>query len=171
MAKVILYIAASLDGYIARNDHSLDWLPEPDDNEDFGYKNFLAQIGTTIMGHYTYQVVKGFGEAIYPDKTNYIFSRSAKAPEPNIKWANQPPVDFVSQLKETCKQDIWLIGGGELIKTLYEARLIDELILTQIPVLLGNGIPLWPTNQREAKLHLQNLTDFGSGIVQYHFTL
>jgi dihydrofolate reductase len=172
MTKVILYIAASMDGYIARKDHSLDWLPPaPDDDGDFGYKAFLAGIGTTLMGNNTYQVVKGFGEAVYPGLTNYVFSRTAHAPEDNITWVTKPPADFVRQLKATAQQHIWLIGGAEIIKALYEAELIDELILTQIPVLLGDGIPLWPASTREAKLELLELTDFGGGVVQGRYKL
>lgn len=172
MTKVILYIATSMDGYIARKDHSLDWLPQaPEDGGDFGYLDFLASIGTTLMGNNTYQVVKGFGEAVYPGLTNYVFSRTAQAPEENITWVTQNPADFVRQLKTTAQQDIWLIGGGEIIKTLYEAELIDELILTQIPVLLGNGIPLWPASNREAKLEFLELTDFGGGVVQGRWTV
>lgn len=167
MAKVILYIAASMDGYIARKDDSLDWLPPiPESGEDFGYKDFLSGIGTTLMGNRTYQVIKGFGEPVYPEKTNYIFSRTAHQPEPNITWVNDYPADFVRQLKQTAEQDIWLIGGGEIIKTLYEAALIDELILTQIPVLLGDGLPLWPASKREAKLEVMEVIDYGGGLVQ-----
>ncbi len=172
MAKVILYIAASMDGYIARKDDSLDWLPPiPEDGSDFGYKAFLAGISTTLMGNKTYQVVKGFGDPIYPDLTNYVFSRNANAPEDNITWINDHPADFVRHLKTNAQQDIWLIGGGEIIKTLYEAKLIDELILTQIPVLLGDGIPLWHTSTREAKLELLELKDFGGGVVQGRYRL
>lgn len=172
MAKVILYIAASMDGYIARKDDSLDWLPPiPEDGQDFGYKAFLAGIGVTLMGNRTYQIVKGFGEAVYPDKVNYIFSRTAHATEPNMVWVNENPTDFVARLKAIEKQDIWLIGGGEMIKALYEARLIDELILTQIPILLGSGIPLWPANNTETPLELLELTDFGKGMVQLKYKL
>lgn len=167
MAKVILYVAASLDGYIARKDDSLDWLPPiPESGEDFGYKDFMAGIGITLMGNRTYQIIKGFGDPIYPDKTNYVFSRTAHEAELNITWVNQSPAEFVEQLKATAEQDIWLIGGGEIVKALYEAALIDELILTQIPVLLGDGLPLWPASNREARLEVIEVIDFGVGLVQ-----
>lgn len=172
MAKVILYIAASMDGYIARKDDSLDWLPPiPEDGNDFGYKAFLEGIGTTLMGNKTYHIVKGFGEAIYPNLTNYIFSRTEHAPEENMAWVTQHPADFVSQLKQSADKDIWLIGGGEIIKVLYEAKLIDELILTQIPILLGDGIPLWSPSDREAKLEILQLDDFGQGVVQMRYNI
>ncbi len=172
MSKVILYIAASLDGYIARKDDSLDWLPPiPESGEDFGYKEFMSGIGITLMGNKTYQIIKGFGDPIYPEMTNYVFSRTAHEAEPNIVWINEHPVDFVRGLKEKDSKDIWLIGGGEIIKTLYEAELIDELILTQIPVLLGDGIPLWPASNREAKLTVMEVKDYGDGLVQLRFKL
>jgi dihydrofolate reductase len=170
MAKIILYVAASLDGYIARKDESLDWLPTPE-GHDFGYKDFLSGIGITLMGNKTYQLTKTFGEFEYPDKQNYIFSRSAHAPEPHITWISENPADFTRRLKAEATTDIWLIGGGEIVKILYEAALIDELHLTQIPVILGDGIPLWPTNHRETKLEVIEVIDFGSGVVQGRYKL
>ncbi len=104
MINVILYIAASLDNYIARQDGNVDWLDYPDyqlPNEDYGYPDFYKNIGTTLMGYNTYKIVLGFDVPFpYPDKTNYVFTRSTdKQDNEFVKFISGDIVEFVRQLK------------------------------------------------------------------------
>lgn len=158
MRKIILYIAASTDGYIARPDGNIDWLHDkkytiPD--EDFGYTAFLQTIDTTLMGNTTYQQILGFDMPFpYPDLKNYVFSRSAQQDTEHVSFIKDGVVDFVEKLKEQPGKDIWLIGGGQINSILLNAGLLDEIILTYIPIILGKGIPLFSEEAQEHKLRL-----------------
>lgn len=158
MRKIILYIAASMDGYIARTDGNTDWLHDkkfiiPD--EDFGYTAFLQTIDTTLMGNNTYKEVLGFDMPFpYPEFHNYVFSRSAQQDTEYVSFVKDDVADFIEKLKEQPGKDIWLIGGGQLNAAVLNAGLLDEIILTYIPIILGRGIPLFSEEAREHKLKL-----------------
>jgi dihydrofolate reductase len=158
LRKIILYIAASTDGYIARPDGNIDWLQDkkyaiPD--EDFGYTAFLQTIDTTLMGHSTYKEIMGIDMPFpYPDLKNYVFSRSKQEDTAFATFVSDHVVDFIEQLKEQPGKDIWLIGGGQLNATVLNAGLLDEIILTYIPIILGKGIPLFSADTNEHKLKL-----------------
>jgi dihydrofolate reductase len=170
MRKLKLYIATSIDGKIAGPNHELDWLPE-DEGEDFGYYDFYATIDTTIMGYKTYDICVGFGDWPYKDKKNFILSRN---PDRNIikeaELVTQDPITFVKGLKEQQGKDIWLVGGGEIIKLLHDAQLIDEYLFTYIPVILGEGIEMFPNLQHKQKLNLAQHKVYENGVVSLHYT-
>lgn len=144
MRIISLYIATSLDGFIARSDGRVDWLdaiPNPD-QLDYGYDTFLASVDTTLMGNNTYQTVLGFGGNFpYADKINYVFSRTKHPAAPYVQYVTEDPATFVQRLKQADGSGIWLIGGGQLNTILLNAGLIDELIISIAPVVLGAGIP------------------------------
>ncbi|GGG07134.1 dihydrofolate reductase family protein [Pontibacter amylolyticus] len=158
MRKIILYIAASTDGYIARPDGNIDWLHDKKYNipdEDFGYSAFLQTIDTTLMGHNTYREILGFDMPFpYPELKNYVFSRSKQEEAEHVSFVRDGAVDFIEKLKEQPGKDIWLIGGGMLNATVLNAGLLDEIILTYIPIVLGKGIPLFSAETEEHKLKL-----------------
>src|SRR5689334_15191007 len=119
MRKLILYIAASLDGKLARKDDSIDWLPDPA-SEDYGYESFYNAIDTVLMGYRTYEVCLGFGEWHYKGKSAVVFSRNAaKSVVPEAQLVTADLVAFVKELKTKPGKDIWLIGGGEIIAVLH----------------------------------------------------
>ncbi len=169
MRKVQLYIAASLDGYIARKDGGIDWLSAVEKKgEDYGYGEFIASVDATLMGRKTFEQVLSFeGEFPYMGKENYVFSRSRRdqggVP---VQMVNDGPAAFVGQLKNKPGGNIWLIGGGQLNTVLLNAGLIDELILSVIPVILGEGIPLFDGQPEEARLRLRRQQAFDTGLVQ-----
>ena len=170
MRNILLYIAASLDGYIARADGTIDWLEDKAytiKGEDFGYSSFIQTIDTTLMGHETYKTVAGF-EAPFPytDKTNYVFSRTPHPDTASVKFVSSDVVAFVKQLKQQPGNDIWLIGGGQLNTLLLNAGLIDEIILTYIPVILGTGIPLFAPVAGEQMFKVLESKSFENGFVQ-----
>ena len=171
MRKIILYIAASLDNYIAKIDGSVEWLHNPDyaiEGEDYGYASFYENIDTTLMGNTTYQEVLGFDVPFpYPDKTNFVFTRSKHDKKAEfIKFISGDIVEFIRQLKEKEGKDIWLVGGGQINTIFLENGLIDQIILTIIPTTLGDGIPLFPKGSKETKFELAKSQAFKSGLVQ-----
>ena len=131
MRKVILYIATSVDNYIARKDGSVDWLdttPKPK-NHDYGYHAFYESVDTTIMGNATYKEILTFDIPFpYPDKTNYVFSRTAQPDNSDVRYILSEIPSFISELKGQEGKDIWLIGGGEINTLLMDHELIDEKI-------------------------------------------
>ena len=171
MRKVVLYIAASLDGYIARPDDSIDWLEDKAyaiEGEDYGYSEFIQTIDTTLMGHSTYKVILGFDTPFpLPTETNFVFSRSAGHTDTaQVKFINTDAVAFVQELKQQQGKAIWLMGGGQLNTLLLNARLIDEIILTYIPIVLGAGIPLFAAGAQETRLNVSSSKTYPNGFVQ-----
>ena len=175
MSEIKLYIASSLDGYIARENGSLDWLtdlPNPEQS-DYGYTALLSSIDTVVMGRNTYQEILGFGvEWPYSDCQTYVVSR---ADDLEIKTEKTEQVqdlntEFFKTLKKESKKDVWLVGGGQLVSEFLRHRAIDEIMLCVIPVVLGNGIPLFPKGTPETQLDLIKTEAFSSGAVMltYH---
>ena len=175
MRKITLYIAVSLDGYIARPSGSIDWLENEAyklAGEDFGYSSFMQTIDTTLMGNNTYKVVKGFGTPLpFSDKTNYVFSRTAHSDTEVIHFVHEDPVVFVKQLKQQPGEGIWLIGGAQLNMQLLNANLVDEMILTFIPLILGRGIPLFASGVSERMLLVQESKTYENGFIQVRYNL
>jgi len=165
MRKVKLYIATSLDAKIARKNGAIDWLPQLSD-EDYGYKNFLSSIDTTLMGYKTYEICLSFGEWVYKDQKNYVFSRNPSKPcISEAELISSDPVEFVNQLKNQPGKDIWLIGGGEINTLLHDAGLIDEYIVAYIPLVLGEGVELLPNVKRQQNMKLTKHEVYPNGVV------
>lgn len=169
MRQVKLYIAASLDGKIAGINHDLDWLPQPED-DDYGYGELLDSIDTILMGYTTYKVTSGFGDWPYKDKTSYIFTRDAsKECIADVELISEDPVSFTRNLKNQPGKDIWLVGGGNIITQLHDAGLIDEYIITTIPIVLGKGIELFPNINREQSLQLHKHKVYANGVTMMYY--
>ena len=170
MRKIILYSAMSLDGYIARENGDIDWLPEPDGDEDFGYGDFIATVDTTIMGYKTYHQVLGFGEWHYGGMENYVFTRDPnRPPDSKVTFVYGDHVRFVEELKsQSGKQTIWLIGGGQINQLLASAGLVDELHLHIMPVSLGRGISLFEGDM-DASWKLTLAQPHPGGIVEMRY--
>ncbi len=163
--KVILNIATSLDGFIARKNGSVDWLPEINNKEeDYGMKEFIDSVGTVILGNTTYTQ---FG-AHYPNKKCFVFSRKNTGKEDNITYVNSDVKDFIEGLRDE-DGNIWLVGGADIVKEFLKNNLIDEFIITVIPIVLGEGISLFGEGCGEHKLKLQNIKSYDSGVIQLHY--
>jgi len=169
MAKILLFITGSLDGYIARTDGSVDWLLGTDDGAE--YEGFYARIGTTLMGYRTYQEILGFGvDFPYPDKTNYVFSRQRRHSDGNpVTFVREDPVRFVEALKGSAEDDVWLVGGGQLNSLLLNAGLVDEMLYYLQPITLGSGTPLFAEGAEEQKWTLYQQKVFPTGVVKLHY--
>lgn len=169
--QVILNIATSLDGFIAKSDGNVDWLNSTEydlPDEDYGLNSFSKSVDTTLMGNSTYKQVLGFDCPFpYPDTTNFVFSRSQeKKDTEHVKFVSGDVVEFVRQLVKQEGKDIWLIGGGQINSILIENGLVDRIILTLIPITLGEGIPLFDGKPRDTRFELENTLAFSSGLVQ-----
>lgn len=155
MRRIILYIATSIDGYIATPDGGIEWLDEiPNPNKtDHGYNALQDSIDTVLMGGRTYHEIIGYGVTWpYKDKISYVVSHrdSNVTPNENVHFITEDIVSEISELKNEAGKDIWLVGGGELTTILLNARLIDEMQLCVAPVILGQGVPLFPNKPKES---------------------
>ncbi|KAA6333750.1 Dihydrofolate reductase [termite gut metagenome] len=165
MKKIILYIAASLDGRIAEPDGGLEWLtgfPNPE-KTDYGYKNLLASVDTVIMGGRTHRELLNMDVIWpYPKQMTYVVSRHDWGATENIRFITESIIETISNLRNKPGKNIWLVGGGELISMLLTADLIDEMRICYIPVILGRGIPLFPEQPKESKWELKQSKSYNS---------
>lgn len=169
--KTILYIAASLDGYIAKLGDNLDFLEAvAQDGEDYGYGQFYGQIDTVILGKRTYDWVMGqIGEFPHQGKETYVLTRKSLAAIGTIQFFSGKLSELVSNLKSKPGKDIFVDGGAQTVYRFLEAGWLDELIISFVPVLLGDGIRLFQSGFPEQKLELIRSRSYPSGLVQVHY--
>ena len=166
MRKVKLFVASSLDCYIAREDGGIDWLYT---DADYGYEKFYDSIDTIIMGRKSYEQSLTFDVYPYKGKKVYVFTRKKvrrKNNEQDCEYIDTNIQDFVTNLTQLIGKDIWLLGGGEIVSVLLNAGLVDEIILSIHPIILGTGIPLLRNIQKEVNLKLENSMSFERGLTQ-----
>lgn len=165
MRKIVFGGANSVDNYLARPDHSVDWLIW-DEEVAAITASFWKTIDTVLMGRKTYEVAARSGmEDGYEGVTNYVFSRSLKNAGERVTIISDDAVEFVRELKKKTGKDICLMGGGELARSLFEAQLIDEIGFNVHPVLLGQGIPMFHPMTRQIDLELQECRPLKNGCV------
>ncbi len=172
MVKVILSIACTLDGYIARKNGSVDFLDPFNESGGTGdwFGEFLKSISVIVMGNKTFQeyhTFPGFFE-YYKGKELYVFSRNNKLHHEKVIFIDEDPKDFIKNLN--IKGDIWLLGGANIIKSFQDSNLIDEYIISIIPVTIGSGIPLFKKSDHDMQLNFVKTESFNSGIVNLHYT-
>ncbi|MCT7951933.1 dihydrofolate reductase family protein [Ancylothrix sp. C2] len=169
MRKIILFIASSLDGYIARNSGEIDWLFT---DQDYGYSDFYSSIDTLLMGRKTYEQVLTFGEYPYQGVKTYVFSKNSRfSPTPETEIISENIKIFVSNLKQQNGKNIWLVGGGQLVFELMNEKLIDEVILSIHPIILGEGISLFPAKMTPQFFQLSQCQSYNTGLVQLSYHL
>ena len=163
--KVTFGGANSLDNYLARPDHAVDWLMWGDEAAAV-MADFWKTIDTVLMGRKTYEVAarSGMGGG-YRGVTSYVFSRTLADPGGGVTVVRDDAPGFVRELKQKAGKDICLMGGGELARPLFEAGLIDEIGFNIHPVLLGSGIPLFHPMSRQIDLELMECRPFKNGCV------
>ncbi|MFH7027592.1 MAG: dihydrofolate reductase family protein [Heteroscytonema crispum UTEX LB 1556] len=170
MRKIRLFIASSLDGYIARTSGEVDWLFT---DQDYGYTEFFGEVDTVLMGNKTYQQVLSFGEYPYKGKKSFVFSKTLQGEtDNNVEFVGGDLKGFINTLRQSSDRDIWLVGGGETIHYFMKHRFVDELILSIHPIILGNGIPLIVKDSSlETALELKNVKTYDSGLLQVSYNL
>lgn len=172
--KVFVYIATSIDGFIAKPNNDLSFLKRVEkEGEDYGYAAFTDTIDTIVLGRKTYEwVVNEIGAAHYENgqRDIYVCSRTPRTASGRTTFYSGNPVDLITELKaKPSDKHIYCDGGAELIHTLLQHELIDELIISIIPVLLGNGVRLFKEGAPEQNLELLSSKAFDTGLVQVHY--
>jgi dihydrofolate reductase len=174
--KIIVYIATSADGYIARRDGSVDWLDRPRTAGDYGMGAFYRSIDTILWGRKTYDVVLKFqkqgvkGAEFDPRLANYVFSRRPPRRKPaGVEFVGANISAFAKRLRAKPGKNIWMMGGGGLIASFLDAGLIDEFIIHVIPTFIGEGIPLIAPRHRTVPLTLRSCRRYSDGVVRLHY--
>lgn len=159
MRKVTLFIAMSLDGYIADKDGGVDWLNgQEEDGENMDtYSDFIKGIDTIIMGWNTYhQLTSELSpeEWVYPEQVSFVITHREIPSTERIRFTSESPCDLVKRLREEEGNGIWICGGASIVRQLMETDLIDTLRISVIPTLLGDGVRLFGPLEKEQKLRL-----------------
>lgn len=160
-SKLVFYGAISLDGYLARENHSLDWLFGTEGEEESGYQDFYDSVDTILMGRSTYDQIGILSPEKFPyeGKPCYVFSRTMTASNEHVTFINEDIEGFTQSLKEQEGKRIWVVGGGEVLHHLL--LLVDEFIIQIAPTIIGKGIPLFVPGDQENKLTLVDVRRFG----------
>ena len=172
MGKVILYVAATLDGFIARNDGDIGWLDKyQNGDEDYGYHDFYDKVGASIMGARTYEKVLTLAGGIDEKMPTYVLSHRQLPREhhPNVTLHSSGLPHLVNLVREKTDKDIWLVGGGQLTQSFLREGLLDEIILSTIPLILGEGISLFGEARKEIDLAVEESRCYSTGIVQTRY--
>lgn len=173
MRKLILYISCTLDGYIAKPGDNLDFLDlVQKEGEDYGYGDFIKTVDTVIVGRKTYDWVISQGhEFHHSDKEAYIITRQQRPQKDNLSFYSGDLKTLVNELKEKDGKNIFCDGGAEIVNQLLKEKLIDEIILSVIPVVVGNGTRLFDNGRPEQELELISSQAFDTGLVQLHYQM
>jgi dihydrofolate reductase len=177
--KIIVSLAISADGFIARPDGAVDWLDRPAPKGHYGMGAFYKSIDTILWGRKTYEMALSFqekglaGSAFDTSVKNYVFTRTlppSRAPK-GLEFVDKPVKAFAAGLRANKGKDIWMMGGAGIIASFLDEGEIDELILTVIPTLIGEGIPLIAPRHRTVPLKLISNTKFADGVVNLHYSV
>jgi len=171
--KIIVYIATSADGYIARPDGSVEWLDRPRPKGNYGMGTFSRSIDTILWGRKTYDLgleMTGGNLGTSPSIRNYVFSRHPpRSPVKGAEFVREPIRDFAERLRVTPGKNIWMMGGGGIIGSFLDEGEIDEFVIHVIPIFIGEGIPLIAPRHREVRLKLVSLQRYPDGVVRLHY--
>lgn len=171
--KVIVYIAMSLDGFIAKPGDDLNFLAiVQKDGEDYGYANFISTIDTVIIGRRTYEwVMKQVPHFPHADKTTFVISRTEKHAVGKTQFYSGGLKELITSLKTKKGKNIYCDGGAQLVNTLLNDNLVDELIISIIPILVGDGTRLFQRGLLEKQVNLISTKQFETGLTQLHYTI
>jgi dihydrofolate reductase len=177
--KIIVYIATSADGFIARPDGSFDWLDRPRPKGNYGMGTFYKSIDAILWGRKTCDTALDFqkkgvsGTAFDTRVKNYVFTRSPlpSAAPAGVEFVNEPIKAFATRLRETRGKDVWIMGGAGIIAAFLDEAEIDEFMIHVIPKFIGEGIPLIALGGRTVPLKLISCTKFADGVVKLHYAV
>jgi len=170
--RIIVHIAASADGYIARLDGSLDWLTDrPAPKGFYGLPEFERSIDAKILGRKTFDFSVKMGAPFSARDVHYVFSRRPAPPSlpPGVTFVTESIGSFAESLRRQPGKHIWMMGGGEIIGSFLDQGAIDEFIITVVPIFIGEGIPLIAPAHRDVPLRLRSTKPFPDGVVQLHY--
>ncbi len=171
--KIIVYIATSADGYIARADGGVEWLDRPRPKGNYGIGKFFGSIDTILWGWKTYtQALErgGVSAGGGPKLRNYVFTHHPpEQPAPDVEFVNEPVPAFAKRIRAEPGKDIMMMGGGGLIGSFLDEGEIDEFIIHVVPIFIGEGIPLVQPRHRSVALTLAGCSRFPGGVVRLHY--
>jgi dihydrofolate reductase len=170
--KIIVHIAMSADGFIARPDGNLDWLTNrPAPKGFYGLPQFTRTVDAKIVGRKTFDLSVKMGAHFSARDVHYVFSRQPPPPSvpAGVRFVTQPIRPFAEQMRARAGKNIWMMGGGEIIASFLDEGAIDEFVITVVPTLIGEGIPLIAPRHREVPLRLRSTKAFPDGVVQLHY--
>jgi len=170
--KIIVYIAASVDGYIAKPNDDLSFLNiVAREGEDYGYLDFVNSIDTVILGRRTYDwVMSQVPEFPHADKITFVITHTERPAVGSVQFYTGSLSELIRELKSTPGMDVFVDGGAEVVHALLQENLVDELILSVIPVALGDGIALFKSGRPEHLLNLTSVKRYESGLVQMRYS-
>jgi dihydrofolate reductase len=170
--KIIVEIATSADGYIARPDGGVEWLDRPNSKGNYGLEEFFRSIDTILWGRKTYDMAQGMG-GVSPfggKVRHYVFShRPPAGPTPDVEFVTAPIPAFAQELRARPGKDIWMMGGGGLIASFLDENEIDEFSIHVMPVFIGEGIPLIAPRHLNVPLELISSKPFPDGVVHLNY--
>ncbi len=177
--KIIVHIATSADGFIARADGSVDWLDRPAPRGHYGMNEFYQSIDTILWGRKTCDVALDFqkkglpGSAFDTKLKNYVFTRGAipATASAGVEFVNEPVKTFAQRLRKQKGRDIWMMGGAGIIASFLDEGEIDEFMIHALPTFIGEGIPLIAPARRTVPLKLISSTKFSDGVVKLHYAV
>lgn len=171
--KIIVEIATSADGYIARPDGNVDWLDRPTPKGGYGLAAFARSIDTILWGRKTYDfAAKMGGVGVYGKVKHYAFSRQPPSdPLPGVEFVSESIPSFVDKLRAVRGKNIWMMGGAEIIASFLDAGAIDEFSIHVIPVMIGEGIRLVAPRHRSIPLELISSRSFPDGVVHLNYSV
>jgi dihydrofolate reductase len=170
--RASVFVGASVDGFIARLDGGLDWLPG-DDAEAHGYDEFMATVDALVIGRKTYETVLGFGTWPYGATPVFVLSGNPLAPAPAgamVERLSGAPEQIVAELESRGIEHVY-VDGGVTIQGFLAAGLIQRLVVTRVPVLIGTGIPLFGPTPRDIRLRHVATRHYPSGLVQSEYVV
>src|SRR5437867_9268403 len=175
--KIIVYIATSADGYIARPDGDVEWLNHRPRTVDYGMRELYPTIDTILWGRKTYDWLlnyykrRGKTKGLFDTKlANYVFSRKPpRRVARGVEFVSEPVNTFAERLRRQPGKQIWMMGGGKLIASFLDAGEIDEFDIHVIPVFIGEGIPLMAPRHRDVQLRLLSSRKYPDGVVRLHY--
>ena len=172
--KIIVQIATSADGYIARPDGDIEWLSKrPHPKGMYSMGAFIRSIDTILYGRKTYEFGVQMGAKVDPKIRNYVFSRQSppSSVPAGVEFVNEPVRVFAKRLRGIKGKNIWMMGGASIIASFIDDDEIDEFLIAVIPTFIGEGIPLIAPRHRQVPLDLNSVRRFPDGVVQLHYAV
>lgn len=164
--RAVVFVGQSLDGYIARSDGSLDFLDVPGANEDHGFVAVMDSVDAMVMGRDTYDFVEAYGAWPFGDKPVFVLThRPVDDPPETVEVLDLPPLEVAAELDRRGIDRVY-VDGGRTIQSFLDAGLVERLIITTVPVLIGSGISLFGDTTDDIALRLVDVRGLGGGLTQ-----
>lgn len=169
--KTSMYLASSMDGYIARKDGDIGWLGNTDEElRDYGYQEFYSTVDCVVMGGRTYRQIRGSHEWFYAGKPTWVYTRGTFVADiPDVHHADLPPKELAKRLENEGRLHLWVLGGGEIHSLFLRQGLVDEIRLFVMPLALGEGIPMFAPPIPDQTWRLRATKQWNDSIAELHY--